>query len=111
MKIVVIGGTGLIGSKLVSRLGERAGRERSPGSCDDRGLAGGQAGGQASWDQIRLDVEVDVTRRRAGVGHGVEGLVVQAGSGWGSVLGTSTDASAVPREGRCVVTHPKESPP
>src|SRR2546430_11902158 len=33
-----------------------------------------------------------------------------AGSGWGSVLGTSTDASAVPREGRCVVTHPKRSP-
>ena len=65
------------------RLGERAGRERPLAGCDDRGLAGGQAGSEASGNQIRLDVEVDVTRRCAGVGHGDEHLggISQAGSG------------------------------
>src|SRR6185312_13472389 len=63
------------------RSGERAGRKGPLAGRDERRLAGGQAGGKAFGDQGRLDVEVDVTGRCAGVGHRVEGLVVQAGSG------------------------------
>ena len=60
----------------------------------------------------RICVELETCTAKAGdrTAHCLSGRRGTAGSGWGPGLGTSTDASAVPREGRCVVTHPKGSP-